>query len=175
MLTSVILNTTYVSIWIGLSGTVSVAPSSRLPLAVSASPADLALHLQVILYNKRVPLPLCCCYWSREQPADSGAPAGGSWRSTSECRAGFDCAALQCAALSGLPHCRFEYPITLTMWHMFFSGALAFICVRGGYVPSINMSTETYMKAIVPIGALFAGASVQRALLTQADSHLLHW
>ena len=44
-----------------------------------------------------------------------------------------------------------------TMWHMFFSGALAFICVRGGYVPSINMSAETYMKAIVPIGALFAG------------------
>ena len=43
------------------------------------------------------------------------------------------------------------------MWHMFFSGALAFICVRGGYVPSINMSAETYMKAIVPIGALFAG------------------
>ena len=43
------------------------------------------------------------------------------------------------------------------MWHMFFSGALAFICVRGGYVPAINMSAETYMKAIVPIGALFAG------------------
>ena len=52
---------------------------------------------------------------------------------------------------------KFEYPITLTMWHMAFSGALAFVCVRGGYVPSINMSSETYLKAIVPIGALFAG------------------
>ena len=48
-------------------------------------------------------------------------------------------------------------PITLTMWHMFFSGTLAFICVRGGYVNSINMSSETYLRAVVPIGALFAG------------------
>lgn len=51
----------------------------------------------------------------------------------------------------------FPYPITLTMWHMFFSGTLAFICVRGGYVNSINMSSETYLRAVVPIGALFAG------------------
>jgi len=51
----------------------------------------------------------------------------------------------------------FPYPITLTMWHMFFSGTLAFACVRGGYVTSINMSSETYLRAIVPIGALFAG------------------
>jgi len=43
------------------------------------------------------------------------------------------------------------------MWHMFFSGTLAFACVRGGYVTSINMSSETYLRAIVPIGALFAG------------------
>ena len=45
----------------------------------------------------------------------------------------------------------------MQLWHMFFSGALAFGCVRGGYVASINMSTESYMRAIVPIGALFAG------------------
>ena len=50
-----------------------------------------------------------------------------------------------------------RYPVTLTLWHMFFSGALAFACVRGGYVQSINMSSESYMRAIVPIGALFAG------------------
>ena len=43
------------------------------------------------------------------------------------------------------------------MWHMLFSGTLAFICVRGGYVNSINMSSETYLRAVVPIGALFAG------------------
>ena len=51
----------------------------------------------------------------------------------------------------------FDYPITLTMWHMFFSSVLAFICVRGGYVASINMSMDTYLRAIVPISALFAG------------------
>ncbi|KAK9819643.1 hypothetical protein WJX72_000664 [[Myrmecia] bisecta] len=51
----------------------------------------------------------------------------------------------------------FPYPIALTMWHMFFSSTLATICVRGGYVPSANMTTDVYMRAIVPIGALFAG------------------
>lgn len=54
-------------------------------------------------------------------------------------------------------HAGFPFPIALTMWHMGFSGLLAFACVRLGYVPSVNMSRETYMKAIVPIGALFAG------------------
>ena len=53
----------------------------------------------------------------------------------------------------------FDYPITLTMWHMLFSSVLAFICVRGGYVPSINMSRENYLHSIVPISALFAGAA----------------
>ena len=51
----------------------------------------------------------------------------------------------------------FHYPISLTMWHMLFSSLLALACVRGGYVPSINMSSDTYLKAIVPISALFAG------------------
>jgi len=50
----------------------------------------------------------------------------------------------------------FPYPITLTMWHMGFSSVLAFILVRTGVVPSANLSRETYMKAIVPIGGLFA-------------------
>lgn len=58
----------------------------------------------------------------------------------------------------------FPYPITLTMWHMLFSSALAFICVRSGYVaPVSNMTAETYMRAVVPIGALFAGVPVCRA------------
>ncbi len=52
----------------------------------------------------------------------------------------------------------FPYPITLTMWHMLFSSALAFLCVRTGYVPSVNMTADTYFRAVVPIGALFAGA-----------------
>ena len=51
----------------------------------------------------------------------------------------------------------FPYPISLTMWHMAFSSVLAFLCVRLGYVPAVNMTTGTYMKAILPIGALFAG------------------
>ena len=51
----------------------------------------------------------------------------------------------------------FPYPISLTMWHMAFSSVLAFLCVRSGYVPAVNMTMGTYMKAILPIGALFAG------------------
>lgn len=43
------------------------------------------------------------------------------------------------------------------MWHMFFSSVLAFGLVRAGYVSPINMTSETYIKAIVPIGVLFAG------------------
>lgn len=52
----------------------------------------------------------------------------------------------------------FPYPISLTMWHMAFSAILAFLCVRLGIVPAVNMTTDTYLRAIVPIGALFAGA-----------------
>jgi hypothetical protein len=51
----------------------------------------------------------------------------------------------------------FPYPITLTMWHMFFSSALAFLCVRSGFVASVNMTMDTYVRAVLPIGALFAG------------------
>ena len=40
----------------------------------------------------------------------------------------------------------FHYPITLTMWHMAFSAALAYACVRSGFVPSANLSRETYMQ-----------------------------
>ncbi|KAK9805398.1 hypothetical protein WJX73_000561 [Symbiochloris irregularis] len=54
-------------------------------------------------------------------------------------------------------HFGFSYPISLTLWHMAFSSVLAFALVRSGVVPSANMSRETYVKAIVPIGALFAG------------------
>lgn len=59
----------------------------------------------------------------------------------------------------------FPYPITLTMWHMLFSSALAFLCVRTGYVPSVNMTADTYFRAVVPIGALFAGAQCRPSQL----------
>lgn len=41
--------------------------------------------------------------------------------------------------------------------HMFFCSALAILLVKLGYVESINMTTETYIKAVVPIGGLYAG------------------
>ena len=81
----VLLNLAYVSVWIGLSGT-------------------------VILYNKWI-----------------------------------------------LAYYGFPYPISLTIWHMTFSSLLAFAVVRLGYVEACNMSAETYVKAVVPIGACFAG------------------
>eukprot|EP00891_Asterochloris_glomerata_P000641 jgi/Astpho2/641/Aster-04482 len=81
----VMLNAMYVSIWIGLSGT-------------------------VILYNKYI-----------------------------------------------LAYYGFPFPIALTMWHMTFSGVLAFLLVRLGYVGACDMSAETYVRAVVPIGACFAG------------------
>jgi hypothetical protein len=43
------------------------------------------------------------------------------------------------------------------MWHMFFCSTLAVGIVKLGYVESVNMSTETYVKAVVPIGGLYAG------------------
>jgi hypothetical protein len=42
------------------------------------------------------------------------------------------------------------------MWHMFFCSALAVGLVKSGKVQAIDMSTETYVRAIVPIGACYA-------------------
>ncbi|EFN56048.1 hypothetical protein CHLNCDRAFT_145497 [Chlorella variabilis] len=50
----------------------------------------------------------------------------------------------------------FPYPISLTMWHMFFCASLAILLVRTGVVSSISMDRETYIKAIVPIGACYS-------------------
>ncbi|GAB4816833.1 hypothetical protein N2152v2_003879 [Parachlorella kessleri] len=41
--------------------------------------------------------------------------------------------------------------------HMFFCSFLAILLVKLGYVDSVNMSSETYLKAVVPIGFLYAG------------------
>ena len=50
----------------------------------------------------------------------------------------------------------FPFPVTLTMIHMAFCSALAFVLVRVlGVVKGINMSRETYVQKIVPIGKLF--------------------
>lgn len=47
--------------------------------------------------------------------------------------------------------------MSLTLWHMFFCSALAIALVRSGYVESVNMSRETYIRCILPIGLLYAG------------------
>lgn len=52
---------------------------------------------------------------------------------------------------------QFGYPVALTLWHMLFCSTLAFVIVKLGYVQPINMSAETYLKTIVPIGALYSG------------------
>jgi len=51
---------------------------------------------------------------------------------------------------------KFPFPIALTMLHMAFCSALAFILVRLRWVPSSNMSREKYVKSIVPVAGLFA-------------------
>lgn len=50
----------------------------------------------------------------------------------------------------------FPYPIALTLWHMLFCSSIAFALVRLGWVKSIGMSFETYLSAIVPIGACYS-------------------
>ena len=45
-----------------------------------------------------------------------------------------------------LAYSGFPYPITLTMWHMFFCSILAIALVKSGHVASINMERETYLK-----------------------------
>lgn len=51
----------------------------------------------------------------------------------------------------------FPYPVALTMWHMFFCAALAWVIIRLGYVEPVKMSAATYLRTIVPIGFLYAG------------------
>jgi hypothetical protein len=50
----------------------------------------------------------------------------------------------------------FPYPIALTLWHMLFCSAIAFGLVRSGVVESIGMSFQTYVSAILPIGACYS-------------------
>ena len=52
----------------------------------------------------------------------------------------------------------FPFPITLTLWHQLFCAALAAALVRGGAVPPCpTMDAATYVRAVAPVGALFAG------------------
>jgi len=51
----------------------------------------------------------------------------------------------------------FPFPITLTMWHMLFSGLLATAMIKMGLVESANIEPSTYAKGVLPIASLFAG------------------
>ena len=41
------------------------------------------------------------------------------------------------------PAAGFPYPVALTMWHMFFCAALAFVIIKLGYVEPVTMSVDT--------------------------------
>lgn len=52
---------------------------------------------------------------------------------------------------------KFPFPIALSMIHMAFCSALAFIIVRlFKWVPSSNINKEKYVKSILPVAGLFA-------------------
>lgn len=56
-------------------------------------------------------------------------------------------------------HFNFPFPITLTMIHMGFSGAVAFILVRVlKVVTPVKMTFEIYATCVVPISAFFASS-----------------
>eukprot|EP00249_Psilotum_nudum_P015528 c25375_g1_i4 orf=1000-2085(-) len=56
-------------------------------------------------------------------------------------------------------HFNFPFPITLTMIHMAFSGAVAFVLVRVlKVVAPVKMTIEIYATCVVPISAFFASS-----------------
>ncbi|GMH44092.1 hypothetical protein BSKO_12026 [Bryopsis sp. KO-2023] len=50
----------------------------------------------------------------------------------------------------------FPYPIGLTTIHMGFCSILAYVLVKSGVVQGVDISFDTYLRAIVPIGVLFS-------------------
>ncbi|QDZ20302.1 solute carrier protein [Chloropicon primus] len=56
-----------------------------------------------------------------------------------------------------LAYAGFPFPISLTLWHMFFCSTVGFLCVRVfKFVPSHNLSMADYASRVVPIGLLYA-------------------
>lgn len=51
----------------------------------------------------------------------------------------------------------FDFPLTLTMWHMAFCSACSFVLVRLKLVETVHMPTKLYLKTVVPIALLFSG------------------
>lgn len=54
----------------------------------------------------------------------------------------------------------FGFPISLTLWHMVFSSACASALVWSGLVKGVEISTEVYVKYVIPISGCYALALV---------------
>eukprot|EP01024_Parvocaulis_polyphysoides_P067391 TRINITY_DN8025_c0_g1_i7.p2 TRINITY_DN8025_c0_g1~~TRINITY_DN8025_c0_g1_i7.p2 ORF type:complete len:255 (-),score=-6.09 TRINITY_DN8025_c0_g1_i7:1500-2153(-) len=50
----------------------------------------------------------------------------------------------------------FPYPIALTLMHMAFGSAVAFVLVKSGMVKQVEIDTDTYLTGVAPISLLFA-------------------
>lgn len=55
-----------------------------------------------------------------------------------------------------LAYAGFPFPIALTLSHMGFCSALAFVLVEAGVSPTVDMSKDTYMRCVLPIAGLFS-------------------
>lgn len=55
-------------------------------------------------------------------------------------------------AISGFP-----FPIALTLTHMAFCASLAFLLVKLGVTDTAHMDSNTYIRCVLPIAALFSG------------------
>ena len=130
----------------------------RAALAVPASPPDKL---------KAVPAKLHVSKTKLLSPDKEAQPNEGGAMCTSSTQALMDLAAVALwITLSAfvimfnkfiLSYKEFPFPITLTMWHMLFSSSIAIALVKSNAVSGADITLDTYKKAVVPIGALFAG------------------
>ena len=128
MWSAILATYAYVGVWIGLSATVIMYNKFLLAYAGFPYPVVRAEATAIQLSIS----------------ARSAAPAHARARRSAS------------AARSRRPPFHRPPAQTLTMWHMFFCSALAVGLVKSGKVQAIDMSTETYVRAIVPIGACYA-------------------
>ena len=147
---------TYVAVWIALSG--AVIMYNKYLLAYYGFPFPITLTMWCVL------APHCCCF------CGVAMLGTGAWLLHSvaaillcpRC-----CCTLICLHVAHLPRtscrcpahiCRaFSRPACLPAHrHMFFCAALAIGLVKSGKVQATSMDRDTYVRAIVPIGACYA-------------------
>ncbi|GLI60866.1 hypothetical protein VaNZ11_003083 [Volvox africanus] len=56
-----------------------------------------------------------------------------------------------------LAYAGFPFPVALTLTHMGFCSAIAFVLIKTGFVAPVNMDLRTYCRNVLPIAALFSG------------------